>query len=97
MTILVRGHDTVELSALLWEALQVYARQAGWQPGGSVGIEDRRKQSVYTPGRVVLANDARHFAAALERVVNGEAGDELELAAIVGLVNFLRGGAFEIR
>jgi hypothetical protein len=41
----------------------------------------------------------RSSPAAFERVVNSETADvdKLDLAEIVGLANFLRGGAFVIR
>jgi hypothetical protein len=54
---------------------------------------------VYCAGRFVVKDDARRLADALERGVNSETadGDEPDLAAIVGLVNFLRGGSFVIR
>jgi hypothetical protein len=41
----------------------------------------------------VLKQDARRLAVALERVVNSETADELDLGEIVGQVNFLRDGA----
>ena len=63
-------------------------RSSAWKPGPS-----------RLEGSTVEANDARHLAAALERFVNGEAADSgnLDLAALVCLINFLRGGAVEIR
>jgi hypothetical protein len=99
MITLVRGAEAIELAPLVWDALQVFAKQAGWRPAGVVDTEDRRTHRLYGPGRIVAPRDARSFATALERVVNGEQGDsgELDLAAIVALVNFLRGGAFAIR
>jgi hypothetical protein len=46
----------------------------------------------------VEARDAERLAIALDAFVNGSASDggDLNLAPIVGLVNFLRGGAFAI-
>jgi hypothetical protein len=94
----VRGADEVELSLALWRALQVFAKQAGWRPAGAVGT-NRRKHSVYRPGLIVRALDARQFAAALVRFVNGDQPDvdELDLAAVAAIINFARRGAFEIR
>lgn len=99
MITLARGADTVQLTRLLWESLQILAKQAGWQPAGAVRIRDRVKHGVYAPGYAMETNDARHLAAALERFVNGEAADsgDLDLAALARLINFLRGGAVEIR
>jgi hypothetical protein len=96
---LIRGADTIDLTPLLWDACQVFAKQAGWQPAGAIDKRDRNiVHSVYAPGRVVAKTDAWAFATALERVINGEAGDsgELDLGALAALVNFLRGGAFLI-
>jgi hypothetical protein len=99
MITLARGRDTVQLTVRLWESLQIVAKQSGWQPAGAVGTRDHAKHSIYAPGCTVETNDARHLAAALERFVNGEAADsgELDLAALARLINFLRGGAVEIR
>jgi hypothetical protein len=48
--------------------------------------------------QVVKERDAEALATALQRVVNGKKADHdtLDLPMIVGLVNFLRGGVFEI-
>jgi hypothetical protein len=64
---------------------------------GSVGA-DHAKHGIYAAGRSVEARDAERLATALEAFVNGPAGDggDFDLASIVGLVNFLRGGAFAI-
>jgi hypothetical protein len=96
---LVRGPDTIALTPLLWDACQVFAEQAGWQPAGAIDKSDSTPQSLHAPGRLVTRQDARAFAAALERVVNGEAADsgELDLGAPAAVVNFLRGGSFLIR
>jgi hypothetical protein len=99
MITLVRGDETIDLTPLLWDACQVFAKQAGWEPTGAIDTIDRRIRRTYSPGRLVAKRDALAFAAALERVINGEKADsgELDLGALVALVNFLRGGAFLIR
>ena len=97
MITLFRADASLELSPAMWDALQLFAKQEGWQPAGAVDIEERRKHSIYCAGRFVLTHDAARFGAALKRVVNSETADELDLAEIVGLVNFLHGGAFVIR
>jgi hypothetical protein len=98
MITLVRGSASVEITSLFWDAVQVLARQAGWRPDGAVGT-DKESRSVYVAGRIVGKSDAARLAKALEIVVNGVTGDsgELDLAAVVGLVNFLRGGPFVIK
>lgn len=99
MITLTRGTDTLSMSPLLWDASQVFAKKSGWRPGGAADTADNVTQSLYGPGRIVGERDAIRFAAALEQAVNGSIGDndELDLAELVGLVNFLRGGAFGIR
>jgi hypothetical protein len=99
MVRLMRGIEAIEVPGLLWEACQVYARQAGWEPEGAYDRATRTRSRAYTAGYWVGSNDAAALAAALERVVNGTAGDagELDLGAIVGIVNFLRRGTFAIR
>jgi hypothetical protein len=99
MIALHRGLARFDLPPLLWEALQLLAKQAGWHPAGAFGIQDGQMHGGYRPGQLVRKSDAARLAAALEQVVNGEKGDsgDLDLAAIVALVNFLRGDAFEIR
>jgi hypothetical protein len=96
---LVRGADTIDLTPLLWDACQVFAKQAGWHPAGAMNTFDRSLHSTYGPGRAVRRRDAMAFAEALERVINGETVDsgELDLGALAAVVNFLRGGAFLIR
>jgi hypothetical protein len=96
---LVRGANTIDLTPLLWDACQVFAKQAGWQPAGAIDSVLQRPHGVYAPGRIVTKRDARAFAAALERMINGEKADsgELDLGALAAVVNFLRGGAFLIR
>jgi len=95
---LVRDGDALQLSPLLWDAFQVFAAQSGWRPTGAAvaGREGRRS---YGRGQTMRKDDALGLAAALERFVNGERADggEIDLASLVGLVNFLRGGGFEIR
>jgi hypothetical protein len=95
---LVRAGDALQLSPLLWDAFQVFAAQSGWRPtgAGSAGRDGRRS---YGRGQRVRKDDALGLAAALERFVNSERADggEIDLASLVGLVNFLRGGGFEIR
>ncbi|HEX3498371.1 MAG TPA: hypothetical protein VHT04_03520 [Stellaceae bacterium] len=87
------------MSTLLWDASQVFAKKSGWRPGGAADAADNVTQSLCGPGRIVGERDAIRFAAALEQAINGPVGDndELDLAELVGLVNFLRGGAFGIR
>jgi hypothetical protein len=99
MITLVRGLDTVQITSLLWEALQVYAKQAGWEPAGTIGVQDRCRHNIYGPGQIVTRRDADDLAAALAQVVNSEKGDsgDLDLSSVVALVNFLRRGPFEIR
>jgi hypothetical protein len=99
MVTLTRGREALTLPNLFWDAAQVFAKQAGWRSAGAHGVAGRAAPDRYTAGRLVSAPDATGFAKALEAVVNGEKGDsgELDLAQLVGLVNFLRGGAFEIR
>jgi hypothetical protein len=99
MVTLIRGANTLRVASLFWEAAQVMAKQEGWEPAGAVGIQDRRRHMTYAAGRVVATRDARGLAAALERLVNGERADsgDIDLGAVVELVNFLRGGPFEIR
>jgi hypothetical protein len=98
MITLTRGADSLSMSPLLWDASQVFAKKSGWRPAGAEGAENVT-QSLYRPGRIVDERDATRFAAALEQAINGSVGDnyELDLAELVGLVNFLRGGAFGIR
>ena len=99
MITLTRGADTFAMSSLLWDASQVFAKKSGWRPTGATGADDNVTHSLYGPGRIVDERDANQFAAALKEAVNGTVGDsdELDLAELVGLVNFLRGGAFGIR
>jgi hypothetical protein len=96
---LVRDGDMLQLSPLLWDAFQVFAAQSGWQPVGPARSWQEGRRQAYGRGQTVQGDDALGLAAALERFVNGERadGDELDLAAVVALVNFLRGGGFEIR
>jgi hypothetical protein len=96
---LVRGGDALQLSPLLWDAFQVFAAQAGWQPVGLGNVRPEGHRPSYGRGQMVRRDDALGLAAALKRFVNSERadGDELDLPAIVALVNFLRGGGFEIR
>jgi hypothetical protein len=92
-------NETISMSTLIWDASQVFAKQSGWRPAGAALVADNVTHSLYGPGRIVGVRDAARFAAALERAINGSVGDndELDLAALVALVNFLRGGAFAIR
>jgi hypothetical protein len=99
MITLCRGRDTVALKPALWKTLQDLAMQEGWRPIGVVDENSACKRSIYRPGRAVMARDARALAKALKKLVNSTRFDELEidLAPLVQLVNFLHGGAFEIR
>ena len=99
MLTLVRGRDFVSLKPELWETLQELARQEGWRPVGAIAPGKACTHAIYGPGRAVMARDARGLAKALERLVNSSRFDELEvdLAPLVELVNFVRGGAFEVR
>ena len=99
MITLTRGTDSLSMSPLLWDASQVFAKKSGWRPSGAADGADNVTQSLYRPGRIVDERDATRFAKALESAINGPVGDndELDLSELVGLVNFLRGGAFGIR
>jgi hypothetical protein len=99
MITLRRDGSTVRLKHGLWMTLQDLARQEGWRPVGTFDSVSLAKGGNYGPGHAVASRDAHGLARALERLVNSERVDELEidLAPLVGLVNFLRGGAFEIR
>jgi hypothetical protein len=99
MITLIRGRDAMVLKLPLWETLQDLARQEGWRPLGALEAGSQPTRSVYAPGRSVMARDARSLAKALERLVNSERvdGGEVDLAPLVQLVNFLRGGSFDIR
>ena len=99
MITLTRGTDSLSMSPLLWDASQVFAKKSGWRPAGVANVAGNVTQSLYRPGRIVDEGDATRFAQALEQAINGPVGDndELDLAELVGLVNFLRGGAFGIR
>jgi hypothetical protein len=99
MITLTRGADSLSMSSLLWDASQVFAKKSGWRPAGATGAADNVTHSLYGPGRIVDERDATRFATALEQAINGSVGDndELDLGELVGLVNFLRGGAFGIR
>jgi hypothetical protein len=94
-----RGDNTIELTPVLWDACQLLAKQAGWKPAGALDMIDQTSHSTYAPGHIILDRDAYAFAAALERAINGAKADtgELDLGALVAVVNFLRGGAFLIR
>ena len=99
MITLVRDGKLVALETLTWETLQEYAKKEGWRPSRALDPRARRLHTTYTTGRTVSARDAARLAAALEQFVNGERmdGGEIDPAPIVRIVNFLRGGAFEIR
>jgi hypothetical protein len=99
MITLVRGAEELQMKSLLWDAYQVFAKQAGWHPEGAIDRVDRRRHTAYAVGCLVSKRDAGRLAAALERFVNSEKSDsgELDLGGIVALVNFLRGGPFLIR
>src|SRR5260221_12932222 len=96
MITLTRGVDTLSISALLWDASQVFARNSGWRPAGVADSAGNVTHSLYGPGRIVDERDATRFAAALEQAVNGSGGasDELGIAELGGLAHFLRGGSF---
>src|SRR4051812_1560396 len=99
MVRLVRGSVCLQVSAFAWDLVQDFAKQAGWRPAGVRSTAGPLSRSICGPGRTVSSADANHLATALEDVVNGRQGDsgELNLEAIALLVNFLRGGEFEIR
>jgi hypothetical protein len=99
MITLRRRGETVKLKPALWTTLQQLARQEGWRPTGAFDVGSLSRQRDYGPGHAVAARDARGLATALERLVNSEKLDrvEIDLAPLVALVNFLRGGAFEIQ
>ena len=89
----------MKLKFMLWETIQTVAKQHGWRPARRFEVGDLSRHSNYLPGRAVSARDARALANALERLVNSEDmdRDDVDLGPFVQLVNFLRGGAFEIR
>src|SRR5262249_19207369 len=99
MIVLQRRRETVKMATDVWEALQALAREEGWRPIGVLSEGSAARHTTYMPGRSVMARGAHGLAAALERFVNGERADKVkfDLAPIVQLVNFLRGGAFDIR
>jgi len=98
MITLRRGGATVRLKPALWKTLQDLARTEGWRPLGAFQGGSFTQGPLYGPGQAVASRDARGLARALERLVNSEKLDpaEIDLAPLVALVNFLRGGAFEI-
>jgi hypothetical protein len=99
MITLRRAGATVKLKPALWKTLQDLARAEGWRPIGAFDGGSLAQGATYGPGQAVASRDARSLARALERLVNSEKLDraEMDLAPLVGLVNFLRGGAFEIQ
>jgi hypothetical protein len=98
MTTLCRGPERVELPLLLWDALQQLAVREGWRPAGATDVSTDQVYRTYTRSRVVERRDAEALAAALVRVVNSKKADDgrIDLPMVVGLINFLRGGTFEI-
>jgi hypothetical protein len=99
MVTLFRANGTLSLPTIFWEASQVFARQEGWRPAGIGNVVDDRARGQYVAGRMVGKREAADLANALERVVNGKAADsgELDIVALVALINFLRIGGFGIR
>jgi hypothetical protein len=88
-----RHGKTIDLTPLLWDAAQVLARGEGWRPAGAIDMHDRQRHALYEPGRLVDSRDARAFADALTRVINGEHGGsgEIDLGALAAVANFVRG------
>jgi hypothetical protein len=82
-----------------WDELLALAQRAGWRPAGATDIQRGTLATDYSKGQLVCPSDARELAAALERVVNNDGGHaaNLDLAAMVRIINFLRLGAFEIQ
>jgi hypothetical protein len=77
---------------------QVFAKRAGWQPDGTIDRVDRRRARLYAVGCLVSRRDAGALAAALERVIDGDADSgELGRRELVALVSFLRRGPILIR
>jgi hypothetical protein len=70
--------EIIDVTPLLWGKCQVFAKQAGWHPAGAMHTIERSLHSTYGPGRAVRRRDAMAFAAALERVINGETADSGE-------------------
>ena len=99
MITLVRGREIVTLKPELWGTLQEFAKHEGWRPIGAGAPGTACAHSTYGPGRTVIARDARGLARALKQLVNSAQFDELEidLAPLVQLVNFVGGGAFDVR
>lgn len=99
MVTLFRANGTLSLPTIFWEASQVFARQEGWRPAGAGSVVDDRVRGQYVAGRMVGKREAADLADALARVVNGKAADsgDLDIVALVGLINFLRIGGFGIR
>src|SRR5262249_25611116 len=99
MITLIQRRSTIKFTEPTWGQLLALAQQAGWCPSGAITIQFGTAAPDYGPGQLVFPSDARELAAALERVVNSNRGDgeDLDLASMVRVINFLRQGAFEIR
>jgi hypothetical protein len=93
-----RGADTFDITPALWEAMQLLAVQRGWEPAGTFDGRTGQLYRSYISGCFVRIGDALRYAAALERFVNSERAEDAtsDLPATIGVVNFLRGGVFEI-
>jgi hypothetical protein len=98
MITLSRHGSSINVTPFLWDAAQILAKQEGWRPAGAIDMEDRQRHRVYQPGRLVDSRDARAFADALQRAIDGEHGDtgEMDLGALAAVVNFVRDGPFAI-
>jgi hypothetical protein len=99
MVTLFQRRFRIKFSEPRWDELLALAQQAGWRPAGAIDIQRGTPAPDYGPGQLVFPSDARELSAALERVVNSDKADDanLDLAAMVRVINFLRLGAFEIR
>lgn len=77
MITLSRPGKTIDLTPFLWDTAQVLARGEGWRPAGAIDMHERQRHALYEPGRLVDSRDARAFAAALERVINGRSSGDI--------------------
>jgi hypothetical protein len=98
MITLSRHGSSIDLTPFLRDAAQILAKQEGWRPVSAVDTGNRQRHSVYQPGRLADSRDARAFAAAFQRSIDGEHGDtgEMDPGALAAVVNVVRDGPFAI-